>query len=70
MSDATESKFIGLAMIVFGAGLIFFGGNKTVRGRKFEFMDYSFSSRITQRGGAPYSQLEKAYRRHRLWSTV
>lgn len=47
MSDATESKFIGLAMIVFGAGLIFFGGNKTVRGSKFEFMGFSFSSEET-----------------------
>lgn len=57
MSDSTESKFIGLAMIVFGAGLIFFGGNKTVRGSKFEFMAFSFSSEET----TPMSRWESTF---------
>lgn len=57
MNDATESTFIGLAMIVLGIGMILFGGSKTVRGSRFEFLGFSFSNEETE----PMSRWESLF---------
>ena len=48
MTDAQKATLGGYALIVFGAGLILFGGNKTTSEDTWEFFGFTFGRRTSE----------------------